>query len=50
MLFSWKKNSLKERIISNKNNNDLIKEIEEKGITDKNILGAIKSSTEVIYQ
>ena len=42
MFFSWKKNSVKERIASNKNNNDLIKEIEEKGITDKKILGAIK--------
>jgi len=42
MLFSWRKNSLKDRIFFNKNNNDLIKEIEEKGITDKNILDAIK--------
>ena len=38
----WKKNSVKERTFFNKNNNDLIKEIEEKGITNKNILSAIK--------
>ena len=42
MRFSWKKNSVKERTFFNKNNNDLIKEIVEKGITNKNILGAIK--------
>ena len=42
MLFSWKKNKLKENIFFNKNNNDLIQELKEKGITDKDILTAIK--------
>ena len=42
MFFPWKKNREKEKIFFNKNNNDLIKELKEKGITDKNILSAIK--------
>jgi len=42
MHFFRKKNSIKERIFFNKNNDDLIKELREKGITDKNILSAIK--------
>jgi len=42
MFFPWKKNREKEKIFFNKNNNDLIKELKEKGITDKNILNAIK--------
>ena len=42
MFFSWKKNKLKERIFFNRNNDDLLKELKEKGITDKNILSAIK--------
>ena len=33
---------MKERIFFNKNNDDLVKELREKGITDKNILSAIK--------
>ena len=36
MLFPWKKNK------RNKSNNDLIEELKEKGITDKNILSAFK--------
>ena len=36
MLFPWKKNKRK------KSNNDLIEELKEKGITDKNILSALK--------
>ena len=36
MMFPWKKNK------RNKSNNDLIEELKEKGITDKNILGALK--------
>jgi len=36
MLFPWKKNK------RNKSNNDLIEELKEKGITDKNILSALK--------
>ena len=42
MLFSWKKNRVKKRIFINKNNDDLVNELREKGITDKNILNAIK--------
>ena len=42
MLFSWKKNRVKEKIFHNKNNDELLKELREKGITDKNILNAIK--------
>jgi len=42
MNFSWKKNSLKERIFFNKNNDDLLEELKEKGIIDNNILSAIK--------
>ena len=33
---------MKERIFFNKNNDDLVEELREKGITDKNILNAIK--------
>ena len=42
MLFSWKKNRTKEKIFLNKNNDDLLVELREKGITNKNILNAIK--------
>ena len=42
MLFSWKKNKVKENIFFNKNNDDLILELQENGITDKDILTAIK--------
>jgi len=42
MLFSWKKNKVKENIFFNKNNDDLILELKENGITDKGILTAIK--------
>ena len=42
MLFSWKKNKVKENIFFNKNNDDLIQELKENGITDKDILAAIK--------
>ena len=42
MHFFRKKNSTKERIFFNKNNDDLVEELREKGITDKNILNAIK--------
>ena len=42
MHFFRKKNSIKERIFFNKNNDDLVEELREKGITDKNILSAIK--------
>ena len=42
MDFFIKKNSIKERIFFNKNNDDLVEELRKKGITDKNILNAIK--------
>ena len=41
MLFSWKKKRKKEKIFFNKNNNDLIKELKEKGINNKSILDFI---------
>ena len=41
MFFPWQKNRKKERIFLNKNNNDLIKELKEKGIDNKSILNAI---------
>ena len=42
MFLPWGKNRKKEKIFFNKNNNDLIKELKEKGITNKNILNAIQ--------
>ena len=42
MSFPWEKNREKDKIFFNKNNNDLIRELKEKGITNKNILSAIK--------
>ena len=42
MFFNRKKNRTKERISFIKNNNDLLEELKEKGISDKNILAAIK--------
>ena len=42
MLFHWKKNRLKEKNFLSKDNNDLIKELKEKGITDKNTLNAMQ--------
>ena len=42
MLFSWKKNKVKENIFFNKNNDELIQELKENGITNKDILTAIK--------
>ncbi len=42
MIFNKKKNKTKERISFIKNNNDLLGELKEKGISDKNILDAIK--------
>ena len=42
MFFPWKKNRKKEKNFFNKNNNDLVKKLKEKGITDKNILNAIQ--------
>ena len=42
MLFPWKKNREKEKIFFNKDNHDLIIELKEKGITNKNILSSIK--------
>ena len=42
MFFNRKKNRTKERIPFIKNNSDLLEELKEKGISDKNILDAIK--------
>ena len=42
MLFSWRKNKVKENIFFNKNNDDLILELKENGIINKDILTAIK--------
>ena len=42
MLFHWKKNRIKEKNFLSKDNNDLIKELKEKGITDKNSLNAMR--------
>ena len=42
MFFSWKKNKVKENIFFNKNNDELIQELKENGITNKDILTAIK--------
>ena len=42
MFFSWKKNRAKKKIFLNKNNIDLLAELRKKGITNKNILNAIK--------
>ena len=42
MFFPWNKNRKNEKIFLSKNNNDLIKKLKEKGITDKNILSAIQ--------
>ena len=42
MFFNRNKIRTKERISFIKNNNDLLKELKEKGISDKNILDAIK--------
>jgi len=42
MFFPWQKNRKKEGIFLNKNNNDLIKELKEKGIDNKSILDAMR--------
>ena len=42
MLFSWKKNRAKKKNFLNKNNDDLLAELREQGITNKNILNYIK--------
>ena len=42
MLFHWKKNRIKEKNFLSKGNNDLIKELKEKGVTDKNTLNAMR--------
>ena len=42
MFFPWKKDRKKEKNLFNKSNNDLVKKLKEKGITEKNILNAIQ--------
>ena len=49
MFFPWEKNREKEKIFFNKNNNDLIRELKEKGITNKNILSAIKKVPRALF-
>ena len=49
MFFPWEKNREKEKIFFNKNNNDLIRELKEKGITNKNILSAIKKVPRTLF-
>ena len=43
MFFNRKKNKPKEKISLIKNNHDLLEELKEKGISDRNILNAIKN-------
>ena len=49
MFFPWEKNREKEKIFFNKNNNDLIRELKEKGITNKNILSAMKKVPRALF-
>ena len=49
MFFPWEKKREKEKIFFNKNNNDLIRELKEKGITNKNILSAIKKVPRALF-
>ena len=42
MFFSWKKNREKEKPLFNKNNDYLLNELKKRGITNENILDAIK--------
>ena len=42
MFFNRKKNRPKEKISFLRNNDNLLEELKEKGISDKNILNAIK--------
>jgi len=49
MFFPWAKNREKEKIFFNKNNNDLVRELKEKGITNKNILSAIKKVPRALF-
>ena len=49
MFFPWEKNREKEKIFFNKNNKDLIRELKEKGITNKNILSAIKKVPRALF-
>ena len=49
MFSSWKKNKEREKIFFNKNNNDLIKELKEKGIVNKNIFDSIKKVSRELF-
>ena len=42
MFLTWKKKIKKEKFFFNKNIDDLVEELRENGITDNNILNAIK--------
>ena len=49
MFFPWEKNREEKKIFFNKNNNDLIIELKKKGITNKNILSAIKKVPRALF-
>ena len=44
MLFPWQKNRIEKRLGLNRNNEALIKELKIEGITENNVLYAIKRS------
>ena len=49
MFFPLEKNRERKKIFFNKNNNDLIRELKKKGITNKNILSAIKKVPRALF-
>ena len=49
MFFPLEKNRERKKIFFNKNNNDLVRELKEKGITNKNILSAIKKVPRALF-
>ena len=42
MLFTWQKNQIKKSVNFDENSNNLIEELKIEGITENNILSAIK--------
>ena len=49
MFFPWQKNRIEKLLRSNRNNDDLIEVLKIEGITEKNILGAIKKVPREIF-
>ena len=49
MLFSWQKNRIEKRLRLNRNNEALIEELKIEGITENNILSAIKKVPREIF-